>query len=114
MLGPEMRRAINQGVQHGLRQGGGASLWVLIILVAVTLGTWLIWELIRGAPALLADTIIDAELVPSRPHLIFRMPARRWLSEAFGSTALQFIGLTIAAYLLGISWPFDFTPPAAH
>jgi len=102
----EWDQGVQSGIRGGLQQNGvgriGAVPWVLFIMVAVTIGTWLVWELIKGGPKLLANTIIDSELVPSQPKLVFKMETYKWFPETLGATALHFLGLALAAFLLGI------------
>ncbi len=97
-----------QGVRAGLQQGGAANPLVLVILTALTLGSWLIWELIRSGPSLIAEVMIDAELVKAEPTLAIKIITHRWLPETLGATAFHFFGLSVVAFLLGLSWVFDF------
>ncbi len=103
----DCKAGARQGLRAGLQQGGAHPL-VLVVLSALTLGGWLVWELIQSAPSLLAEVMIDAELVRSQPSLATRIVTREWLSETLGATALHFFGLSVAAFLLGLSWVFDF------
>lgn len=108
LLSDDIHEGIAAGFRSGMQQGGGGSLFFGMILAAITLGGWLVWELVRGGPRLLADTMIDAELVRSHPQLFEKVITYPWMAELFGATAIQFVGLTIAAFLLGLSWPLDF------
>jgi hypothetical protein len=73
----------------------------LLLLGSLTLGCWLIWDLIRNSPTLLAETLFDAEVVPPRMDLITSVKHLDWRAEAFGMTAVYFGGVAFAAATIG-------------
>jgi hypothetical protein len=90
-----------EGNRYQQGNQGGALLGFVVLTIA-TLGTWTIWDLLRMAPALVAEIIVDALLVPAHPALADRMPPTYpWWKNAFASTALHFlaIGLCVAGVL---------------
>lgn len=95
------------------RQGGGtpqgqfAGIFFLIIL---TVGTWLIWDLLRMGPALLAEIILDGDILPANPALSDRLPiSEPWYKTALLNTGLHFISAagiaTLIEVLVKIYWP---------
>jgi len=76
---------------------------MLIFVGGLTLGTWLVWLLIANGATLLAETIVDAELVPAKPQLACSLQHLDWRAEAFGFTAIHFLGLAFAAGAVGCS-----------
>ncbi len=108
-LDPKMQKSISDGIRSGLQQGPqGAGLLVVGI---ITLGTWLIWDLIRNGPTLLAETVIDGELVPRYPALARQIPSDHWLKNAFIMTCVHFLGLSVAAWTLGFIISCFMPPP---
>ena len=77
-----------------------------LLLGALTLGVWTLWELIRFGPTLLADIIIDSEAVASTPSLAMRIPSENWFRSALGETYLFFLSLAFAAFVAGQTIPF--------
>jgi hypothetical protein len=95
------------GFSRGMGQAqGGAGLPLGLLLGAVTLGTWTIWKLIRNAPGLLTDVIIDGDAVPSTPSLATKIPCENWFCEALAETYPYFLSLAFAAFVVGVSLPF--------
>jgi hypothetical protein len=81
----------------------------VLLLAAATLGGWLIWDLIQNGATLLAETMLDAEVFPNRPDILPNVLRRDWRTEAFGFTAIHFLGLALVLGLAGfvldlISW----------
>ncbi len=89
------------------RATGGGGVFVIIILLVVSMGTWLAWDLIRLGPTLLAETMIDGVLVPAEPRLALHMDSDRWLKNLAPSTGFHFMGLAFAGLMLGIFLPPD-------
>ena len=102
----ETERSINNGISQGLQQGQGAALPVTLLLAALTLGIWTIWKLIRNAPGLLTDVIIDGDAVPSTPSLATKISHENWFCEALAETYPYFLSLAFAAFVFGLSLPF--------
>jgi hypothetical protein len=88
-------------IERALYREMGSNLLTLLLLGALTLGSWLIWDLIRTGATLLAETILDAEVVPSRRDLLNSISHLDWRTEAFGLTAAYFGGLAFAAGTIG-------------
>src|SRR5262245_55817316 len=99
----EAERACHRAVMESSR---GAGPLTLLLLGGVTLGCFLIWDLVQFGPTLLAETIFDAEMVIARPDLILTTTHRDWRAEAFGATGIHFGGLAIAACCIGATLPF--------
>jgi hypothetical protein len=102
----EGERAVYRELGNGLGRAIGSNLLTALLLGSITLGCWLIWDLIRNGPHLLADTIFDAEVVPPRVDLITSVTHRDWRMEALGFTAIYFPGLAFAAACFGHVLPF--------
>ena len=93
------------GANQGMRQGGGGSVIIGIYLAMVSLGTYLIYHLIREGPDLLADVICH-KLLPERiTEFHTRFNSQNWLHNAFSATAIHFIGLAIVGMLLAALIP---------
>jgi len=54
--------------QSGQNNGGGVI--VIILLILLTAGTWLVWDLLRRAPALMAEVILDGIIAPAHPEML--------------------------------------------
>lgn len=93
-------------IYRGAGRAMGNNILTLLLLGGLTLGCWLIWDLIRTGPTLLAETIFDAEVVLSRSELMTRVTHRDWRSEAFGLTGIHFGGLAVAAGCVGWVLPY--------
>jgi hypothetical protein len=88
-----------QGERYGSSNDGGLAGFLLLIIV--TVGTWLIWDLLRMGPALMAEIILDGQIVPANPSLLDRLPTSEpWYKTALLNTGLHFI--TLAALAVGI------------
>lgn len=71
----------------------------------ISLGTYLIYHLIREGPDLLSDVICH-KLLPERiPGFSTRFHSQNWLHNAFSATAIHFIGLAMAGMLLAALIP---------
>jgi hypothetical protein len=105
-----MWREAGRSAGRGIGQGGGILLVVLII--AVTVGTWLAWDLICRGPGLLADTIIDGVLIPERPEMAMRMSCEPWQKNMVSSTFFHFAGMALMASVAAAFLPPVF--PFAH
>ena len=99
---PAWKRACRESIARESGRAGG-NILILLFLGGLTLGAWLAWLLIAHGATLLAETIVDAELVPSKPQLIYSFQHLDWRAEAFGFTAIHFIGLALAAGAVGCS-----------
>ena len=89
------------------RATGGGGIFVIVILLAVSMGTWLLWDLTRLGPTLLAETMIDGVLVPAEPRLARQMHSGHWLKNIGPACYFHFVGLAFAGLLLGIFLPPD-------
>jgi hypothetical protein len=97
----ETERAIRDGLRHGSVEQRQIDPFSLLLLGALTLGFWLIWDLTRTGVVLLADTIFDAEVVPPRFDLITSVTHLDWRMEALGFTAFYFPALALCAGCVG-------------
>ncbi|HSI12635.1 MAG TPA: hypothetical protein VK961_11355 [Chthoniobacter sp.] len=102
-LESEMRRAIQDSISREAGKAAGAALPVVLLLGALTLGCWTIWQLIRSGPNLLTNVIIDGEAVPSSGVLATRVQRENWFSATLGETYLFFLSLAFAAFVLGLT-----------
>jgi Flp pilus assembly protein TadB len=94
--------------QHGDRGDPQANLLAFVVLTIATLGTWTIWDLLRMAPSLVAEIIVDGVLVPAHPALGDRMPSYPWWKNAFASTALHFFAIAMCVtglFAVGMAIP---------
>lgn len=88
-----------------MSRGGGGSIIVGIYLALVSLGTYLIYHLIREGPDLLTDVICH-KLLPERiGGFHTRFHSQNWLHNAFSATAIHFIGLAAVGMLLAALIP---------
>lgn len=102
----ETERAFKRELGQSLGRAMGSNVLTLLLLGGLTLGCWLIWDLIRTGPTLLAETIFDADVVSSRLQVITTVTHRDWRWEAFGLTGIHFGGLAIAAGCVGCVLPY--------
>lgn len=94
------QRGFRSGMQSGLQQGGPMALPALLIIGLLTLGTWIVWDLLRLSPMLLAETILDGAVAEAEPDLAHRMPIENWRSNALAGTAFHFISLAVVIVVL--------------
>ena len=93
------------GFHQGMSRGGGGSVIVGIYLALVSLGTYLIYHLIREGPDLLTDVICH-KLLPERiGGFHTRFNSQNWLHNAFSATAIHFIGLAVVGMILAALIP---------
>jgi hypothetical protein len=78
----------------------GNNLLGMFILACVTLGTWIVWDLLRTGPALVAEIILDGVIVPTYPEYSDRLPSEPWYKAAFLNTAPHFASAALIAILL--------------
>jgi|GEM_PF-6908822 len=79
--------------------------FVFLILGGATLGLWVVWDLIAQGATLLARMIVDAECAPAQSALIKNSEIRDWRTEAFGGSAIYFVGLAFAAAMIScVCW----------
>jgi len=97
---PAWKRTCRESIARESGRACGNFLGLLLI-GGLTLGTWLAWLLIAHGATLLAETIVDAELVPAKPQLICSFQHLDWRTEAFGFTAIHFIGIALGAGAVG-------------
>jgi hypothetical protein len=98
----EKWEGVRIGIQSGMQQSSGAggfALPILILLASLTAGTWLLWDLIRLAPFLLGEAVLDGVLATRHPQLTKNIPTPPWWGSAFAATAVHFIGLALAALI---------------
>jgi len=81
-----------------------------LLLAIMTVGTWLIWDLLRMGPALIAEIILDGVLVPTYPEIKERMPYEEWYKTAFVSTGLHFAAAALCTVVLVTIWKYTHLP----
>lgn len=84
---------------------------VFLILGGATLGLWVVWDLIAQGATLLARMIVDAEHAPAQSSIIKNSETRDWRAEAFGGTAIYFVGLAFAAAMISCVWWYQLGKP---
>jgi hypothetical protein len=75
--------------------------------VIATAGTWLIWDLLRMGPALMAEIILDGVVVPIFPEIQDRMPCEPWYKTAFLSTLVHFLAAAVCTVVLVTVWRYS-------
>lgn len=78
-------------------RGGPTALPALIFITLVTVGTFLIWQLISYSCELVADMIVDGGLAEKRFSTAALSEA--WLGNAFAATTVHFVGFAVVAWL---------------
>jgi len=96
------------------RGNNGGEILAVAILAIGTLGTWTICDLIRMAPALVAEVIVDGILIPAQPSLAGRIPASPWWKYTFANTALHFFAMGMGATASFVLWKYLLLVRAAH
>jgi hypothetical protein len=94
------------GAAREIGKGCGRNPLLFILVAGLTLGTWAIWDMSRHHATLLAETLVDAELVNGRLDLLTSIEYRDWRTEAAGVTAFYFAGLALGAGLVGWVLPY--------
>ena len=103
------REFIDRSVQElcrGFNQSGANSPLLFMVLGSATLGVWVIWQLVRAAPALLSSVALDAVILPESPRLAEKVPTESWRGNLIAMTALHFICLAFVAAVLTFSLPY--------
>jgi hypothetical protein len=77
-----------------------------VLMTVVTVGTWLIWDLLRMGPELMAEIILDGVLVPTYPEIEGRMPSEAWYKTAFASTGLHFTAAALCTVVVVAAWTY--------
>ncbi|MGC3990414.1 MAG: hypothetical protein QM796_12175 [Chthoniobacteraceae bacterium] len=99
----KLREQYWTGFDNGMRtpnSGGYASIGTVFIIL-VSLGTWLVWDLARLGPNLLAETILDKCWDKSHSTLAQKVSTEKWWPNIMIATAMHFLGLALVALLLG-------------
>ena len=94
---------LSRGIGKIAGQPGGV--FIIMALIAITVGTWLAWDLIRLGPSLLTDTMIDGVIVPARPQMAAGIASEPWQRNLASSTFFHFIGMALMAIVVAIFWP---------
>ncbi len=98
----EREESIWRGINSGMQQnGGGMTLIGLVLVVLVTVGTWLVWQLIRYGPTLFSELIFDEFLLRKMPGLSARASVQPALGNALAATGIHFVGFATVVLLLG-------------
>jgi hypothetical protein len=89
---------------------GQDALPALLMLAIASVGTWLIWDLIRMGTPLMAEIILDGVIVPIYPEIKNRMPSNPWYETAFFSTTLHFAGAAFITIVCVTVWKYSHLP----
>jgi hypothetical protein len=117
----DFRRSIRAGLSGGNQggsctggnSGGAAGLPILITLGLLTLGTWLLWNLVKQGPTLLAETVVD-EVFPRRhPQAAASVHTEPWLQNTLAVTGFHFIGFALCLSGAVLSILLWLPPPIA-
>jgi hypothetical protein len=112
-ISEQIDRVVNKGWEatryQGSNQGGGVLLGYLLLTI-MTVGTWLIWDLLRMGPGLMAEIILDGVIVPAYPEIKERMPYEAWYKTAFINTGAHFAGAALCTVMLVTLWKFTHLP----
>lgn len=98
-------RVVNQGWESNRYQNSNPLLG-FVAMTVVTVGTWLIWDLLRMGPGLMAEIILDGVLVPTYPEIKERMPYEAWYKTAFVSTGLHFVAAALCTVVVVTVWKY--------
>lgn len=99
------QRSFSQGLQNASQQGGPTSFPVLLIVGLLTLGTWILWDLLRCSPAILAEALLDGAVARDHPGIADRIAIEAGHANTLAGTALHFLSLGIVVILLvGALW----------
>ena len=93
------------------KAAGKGGLLPMAFLIVITVGGWLVWDLIQLGPTLLTQSILDGWLLPAHPSLAANVHSQRWLAETAAYTGLHFLALGLVAFLAGLFFPPFFAPP---
>jgi len=93
------------------RVAGSGGFPALIFLTMITLGGWLVWDLIQLGPTLLTQSILDGWLLPAHPSLAAHVHSQSWAKEAAAYSGLHFLALSVIAFLAGLFLPPFIAPP---
>jgi hypothetical protein len=77
----------------------------LILLGLLTLGTFLIYDLIRSSPALLAEKVLD-NLIHQSSGMVSRFGLGTGRNHYFAATSIHFLSLTAVTMLLACGFEF--------
>ena len=88
-------RVFNESFSRECGRGGPAGIYLMILLSLSTAGAWLVWDLIRNAPKLIAEMLVDAHFMPAHPRLYRAIESGSWFRQVGAATAVYFFGLAL-------------------
>ena len=115
----ENRQAFAESCQREAVRCGSTLLstplspFVFLGLGVVTLGMWLLWDLVKSGPTLLAEAFVDDVFPRRHPRLAEPMHTEPWLQNAVIATCIHFAGFAICAAGVALAIMLFQPPPAA-
>ena len=91
-------------------KGGLPSIFAMGLF---TLGTWLIWDLVKSGPTLLAEAFVDGTFPRRHPRLAAPMHTEPWLQNTIIATCIHFGGLAFCVSGIALVIVLFQRPPAA-
>jgi hypothetical protein len=91
-------REVGRGMGKDVGSGG---IIVFLIVGLITLGSWIVWDLMKYGPALFSEIIYDGCLSEKCPALYQRASVEPWMKNALTVAAVYFIILAVIAIILG-------------
>ncbi len=76
---------------------GKGGLPAVLAIGLLTLGMWLIWDLVKSGPTLLSEAFVDGVFPRSHPRLAEPLHTEPWLQNAVIATCVHFGGLAFCA-----------------
>ena len=92
---------------------GNGGLPALLGIGLLTLGTWLIWDLVKSGPTLLAEAFVDGVFPRRHSRLAEPMHTEPWLQNAVIATCIHFVGFAICVAGVALVIVLFRPPPAA-
>ena len=75
------------------RDVGKGGLPAVLAIGLLTLGTWLLWDLVKSGPTLIAEVFVDGIFPRRHPRLAEPVHTEPWLQNAVIATCVHFGGL---------------------
>ena len=92
---------------------GNGGLPAMLGIGLLTLGTWLIWDLVKSGPTLLAEAFVDGTFPRRHPRLAAPMHTEPWLQNTIIATCIHFGGLAFCVSGIALVIVLFRPPPVA-
>ena len=115
----ENRQAFAESFQREAASFGGRLIstpfgpFVLLGLGVATLGMWLLWDLVKNGPTLLAEAFVDDAFPRRHPQFAEPMHTEPWLPNAVIATCVHFVGFAFCASGIALAIMLFRPPPIA-